>query len=317
MGTTLGVTREVDFEGSAFSATTGYNGIGYWIGGMANGPASTNFSVQPDRDRFLAVAMTYNGATKRHFYTIRGHTRKIRTAISNETQYAGYRLGESMKGVIGGMAGVDSKQPWGFNIEGLELSPANDSMYIGLRAPLVPAPATGLPIDDSSRGQLALILPLLNYNQVTDAQNDTTQPLFGPAIQLNLGGRGIRSIYKIGANQYHILAGLATTSNWKPGDFSIFSWNGIPSSLPVELTADLVGRNPESIVGPFVDEWGQSTMHLVEDNGAMDWYGEGGENKDYPFPLWSNLRKSRQVKIILGTPINGTYLVSGRKPRVF
>ncbi len=296
----LGVVSEVDIEASAFkpepddfNGQIGIGGFGYWTGSMANGPAPTS-AIRPDTDRLFSTTISYTGLGN-YSMALRGYSKKVRTALSNSTQYATYRLAESMR------AGEDSKAPWGFDIEGMELSPDGSTMYLGLRAPLVPAPAANLTIRDSSRGQLALIVPVNNYHTITDAMDDTTAPVFGAPITLNLGGRGIRSIHRKGST-YYIIAGSPTNSTYRPGDFAIYSWTGNPAHIPVELAADLAGRNPEGIADDQ-DPFGISSvpiLRLVEDNGTFDWYGEGAENKDFPLPLWSRLKKSRQFEVRLG-----------------
>ena len=94
----------------------------------------------------------------------------------------GHGLGANALGLAASVSGVP-EAAGGFNIEGLSMAPGSSTTaYIGFRAPLV------LP---GARTK-ALIVPVTNYPSLLGAAAGTTT--FGAPIQLNLGGRGIRSI---------------------------------------------------------------------------------------------------------------------------
>ena len=90
---------------------------------------------------------------------------------------------------------------------------------------------------------LALLVPLENPVEVVTQGKPAK---FGPPVQLDLGGRGIRSIeYWAQKQAYLIVAG----SYQETGAFGLYHWSGEPVDPPKLLRqADLTGLNPEAIV---------------------------------------------------------------------
>jgi hypothetical protein len=83
-----------------------------------------------------------------------------------------------------------------------------------------------------------LIVPLQNYAALM--AGTTTQATFGAPIELELGGRGIRSIDKGTDGNYLIVAGPAGAAVADVDrNFALFAWNGNPNSAPVELSNNL------------------------------------------------------------------------------
>jgi len=111
----------------------------------------------------------------------------------------------------------------GFNIEGLVMAPDNTTAYICFRAPVV--------------GGKAVILPIVNFvTWFQDGLDDGfAAPTFGTPIELDLGGRGIRSIDKNDDDEYLIVAGSYANSNsvqgavgyWKMDDASTTATDSI------------------------------------------------------------------------------------------
>jgi hypothetical protein len=116
----------------------------------------------------------------------------------------------------------------GFSIEGMTSAPGDSALWLGFRAPQTGA---------STRAK-ALIVPVQNYAALVGGT--ATQAAFGAPIELELGGRGIRSIDKGTDGNYLIVAGPAGAASADVDrNFALFSWNGNPGTAPVELSNDL------------------------------------------------------------------------------
>jgi len=87
-----------------------------------------SFPDRPNRNRFISADVSYDNVGGYNL-TYRGDSRLIRQTLTNHASYLQYRLVESAA------TNVDSKQPWGFNIESLEasLTIRNYSLASGLR----------------------------------------------------------------------------------------------------------------------------------------------------------------------------------------
>jgi hypothetical protein len=119
--------------------------------------------------------------------------------------------------------------------------------------------------------------------------------VLGEAIELNLGGRGIRSIE---ANSAGVLIVAGPADNGQ--DFRLFTWTGNHSDSPQERLADLAGMTPEGIVeipaGPLNDD---TVVQLVSDNGTANWYADGISAKNLPEPF----TKFRSDRVPLGSVV--------------
>lgn len=105
----------------------------------------------------------------------------------------------------------------GFNIEGLTARADGKSMLIGLRSPLF--------------GRKAVLIPFENPEAAAEKNEE---PVLGPPIELDLGGRGVRSIeYSAAAKAYFIIAGPA---GGQKGSFDLYRWpaekDAAPTSVP-------------------------------------------------------------------------------------
>lgn len=100
---------------------------------------------------------------------------------------------------------------------------------------------------------------------------------FGAPIELNLGGRGIRSICKKTNNQYIIIAGAFDGTNY----FALYHWSGQATEAPVADTdIDLHELNREGIVEVPTPLLRGSNIDLISDNGTENWYNDDTESKD-------------------------------------
>lgn len=130
----------------------------------------------------------------------------------------------------------------GFNIEGLAAAPGGELM-IGLRNP--------------RPGNRALVIPFANPTAVID---DGATPRFGTSERLDLGGRGIRSIDRVG-ERYVIVAGPFGD---KDNDFALFTWSGPGGPAPRREAVALGDLRPEAL---FATSSSQE-IHLLSDDGT-------------------------------------------------
>jgi len=200
-------------------------------------------------------------------------------------------LGANYYGLAASAApGVSPKLVNGYNIEGLAMAPGgSDTAYIAFRAPQVPPLNRGM----------ALIVPVLDFPTLAISNGAAGSAMFGAPIELNLDGRGIRSI--AGSPEgLLIVAGPVDDVAVPPNDFMLFTWTGNPLDLPYPRITDLTGLRPEGIVeippqGPVTG----APIEIVSDLGALDLYGDGFMAKHLPAAEW---KKSRIDTVTLGAP---------------
>ncbi|MCA1440818.1 DUF3616 domain-containing protein [Ensifer sp. IC4062] len=116
------------------------------------------------------------------------------------------------------------------NVEGLAVTPDGGLMF-GFR---------------NLVGNKAAVVTLKNVDFVLAAENN--RPEFGDTAMLDLGGRGIRSIERIG-ERYLIVAGKP--SDAAGVDYALYWWDGKPRSEPsaLETQPNLTGLDPEVAMG--------------------------------------------------------------------
>ena len=233
LGTAAG--EESDIEGAAAIG----NRI-YWI--TSHGRNSKG-KARPDRQRFFATEV------------VPGQPPSVRTIgqpyadLLHDLVAAGhlksYRLDDAAR--------RPPEAEGGLNIEGLAAT-ADGKLLIGLRNPLP--------------RQKALLIPLDNPEQVIEGQ----RARFGPAIELDLGQRGIRSIERIGTG-YLIVAGPTGDK----GTFALYRWSGQRQDTPTPLTGtDLKNLRPEAL---FAVPGSQQAQILSDDGGVPV---DGAECKRLP-----------------------------------
>ena len=259
----IGFTGEGDFEASCRKGNTIY-----WMGSLGN---TKSGNIETSRHHFFGTTVAGMGSLTTASYL---GSQSLRSSMISWGDSKGYDFTSS------GASGMIPKQIDGLNIEGMCLGPNDTSIYIGFRAPLVPV----------SNRTKALICPVKNFEGWFNNGSPIGNPQYGNPIELNLGGRGIRSMEKNADGQYLIVAG-SFDSNL---DAALYEWNGVATSAPVLLTADLTSLNPEGIVtfpSPF---YNGSTVELMSDDGTQEWYNDGIENK-----LLTEIRnkKFRTVKV--------------------
>lgn len=132
------------------------------------------------------------------------------------------------------------EQPGGLNIEGLAAG-QGDGLLIGFRSPLVSGEAR--------------LVPLMNPAAVTQG----SQPKFGEPIPLDLKGRGVRSIDKVG-NGYLIVGGPLADK----GTFALFRWSGERGAQPTMVVELPAGYFPEALL--LVP--GTAEVDILSDDGS-------------------------------------------------
>jgi len=168
------------------------------------------------------------------------------------------------------------------------LAGSANAALLGFRAPIVPA----------TNRTYALILPVLNFGALATSTGPPGSASFGAPIELDLYGRGIRSM-EGNVNGYMIVAGPAVGAIGKyPLDFRLYTWNGDRNQNAQQRSTDLTGMNPEALVELPPAPWNPaSPLQLISDNGRTIYYGDNIEAKHLPVP---NFKKSRSDFVTLG-----------------
>ncbi|RME94651.1 MAG: DUF3616 domain-containing protein, partial [Verrucomicrobia bacterium] len=270
-----GDPREVDIE-----ASTRLGNRLFWIGSHSHaniGESRTN------RSRLFATDLVGEGPEATLVYVGRyDYLKQDLVAWDHENRHG---LGPDYFGLAASVAeDVLPKAPdgSGWSIEGLAMMPGStNGAYVAFRAPIVPPP----------RRAYALIVPVLNFAELAVSNGPQGSAVFGDPIQLDLYGRGIRSLEGDDGG-YLIVAGPAGPAPTRyPNDFRLYTWSGLPGDPPEERAADLSGLNPEGIVGLPPRPWTADTkVQLVSDNGQWVFYGDGVRAKDLPYAAWKKCR---------------------------
>jgi hypothetical protein len=263
-GNLLGLTdgssgnwKEVDIEAAAASRNIA-NRI-YWIGSLGNG---TDGDLKPNRDRIFATNISGTGVATG--VTAAGTYGSLRTALINWGNTHGYNLSASAQN------GHAPKTIDGFNVEGMVFAPDGTTMYIGFRAPLVPA----------ANRTKALIAPIQNFETWFNNGAPSGSPAIGAPIELTLGNRGIRDIIRLSNGTYVIVAG-SYNDNSIP---AIFRWSGIAGQEPLLVPSfNVTGLNAEAVL-PVVQSGAEAfdKLQIICDNGDHVYYNDGTVAKDLP-----------------------------------
>jgi hypothetical protein len=265
-----GTPKEVDIEGS----TRVGNRI-YWLGSHSH---AFNATERTNRARLFSTDVSGSGTNTQ--LRLLAHYDFLKLDLLAWDTGNGHGKGADYYGLAASAAvGKDPKEPdgSGFNLEGLCMAPGPNNTtnaYIAFRAPLVP------PTGPNARS-MALLIPVLNFGRISTVRSGPGSARFGPPIELNLGGRGVRSIEGLGTN-YLIVAGPpgAGANLPPPGNFKLFTWTGQPTNQPQELAADLTGLNPEGIVEVPAGAWTSTNLfQIISDNGTNIFYGDGIQAK--------------------------------------
>jgi hypothetical protein len=270
-----GVPREVDIEGS-----THVGNRVFWIGSQS---LSSEAEFRPNRGRLFAADSVGAGSSSSFVY--RGRYDFIRDDLAAWDANNLHGKGANYYGFVASQqVGVDPKAPdgSGFNIEGLCMAPGSSTVaYLAFRAPIVPA----------TNRNYALIVPVLNFTTLAGTNLPPGSAVFGSPIELDLYGRGFRSIEGSDAGFLIVGGPAASKPGDYPADFRLYTWNGLANNQPQQLSANLLGMNPEAIVEIPPAPWTSSTLvQLLSDNGVAIYYGDNIEAKHLPYPAFKKFR---------------------------
>ncbi len=259
-----GRPKEVDIEGS----TVVGNRI-FWTGSHSH---AGDAEVRTNRARIFATDIALAGTNTTLAFV--GHYDFLKHDLLAWDTAGAHGLGADYYGLVASSEpGIDPKSPdgSGFNIEGLVMAPNDtNTAFLCFRAPLVPPGAR----------TRALIVPVTNFTTLAISGAAPGAARFGTPIELDLGGRGVRSIEGSGTNFLLVTGPPGPASNAPPLDFKLFTWTGSPADTPRQLAADLTGLNPEGIVAPPPLPWtANSQVQILSDNGVTVYYGDDIEAK--------------------------------------
>jgi hypothetical protein len=214
----------------------------FWIGSHGR---NKNGKERPNRCRLFATDITVAGGEVSVTPVGKPYKRLLDDLIS-DSRFERFQFAAAAR--------LTPKEADSLNIEGLSSTPEGH-LLIGFRNPI-------------PEGR-ALLIPLLNPNEVIEGKS----ALFGSAIQLDLGGLGIRDIafyegtYIISAGPFH-----------GGGPFRFYRWSGTgtqPEQIGVE---DLDDYHPEAIV--IYPDKGLREMQILSDDGKRE--VNGVSNRDLP-----------------------------------
>jgi hypothetical protein len=262
------LTKELDLE-----AGTRIGDTLYFTGSNSNKKDGADAAA--DRSHLFAVKVSGTGADTAFSYV--GQFALLEAQLIAWDKTNAHGLGADHFGfAVSAGAGIVPERIDGFSIEGMTSSPGDTALWLGFRAP-----QTG----NTVRAK-ALIVPVQNYAALI--AGTATQATFGAPIELELGGRGIRSIDKGTDGNYLIVAGPAgAASPDVDRNFALFAWDGNPNSAPVELSNDLdklrekTGGSFESTVEVAGPVKAGTQVQLLLDNGDTLWDGKTA-SKDLP-----------------------------------
>jgi hypothetical protein len=284
-----GRPREVDIE----AATRVGNRI-FWLGAHSH---ANRAEGRTNRSRLFATDISGSGASSTLSYA--GRYDYLKLDLVNWDLSNGHGKGANYYNFnFATTEGVDPKKPFGFNIEGLCMAPNSSTIaYIALRAPLVPTNDLGV----------AILVPVLNFTTLAVGTDPPGSAQFGAPIELDLFGRGFRSMEWNGF-EYLIIAGTPYDNTGKyPRDFRLFTWSGNPADQPRERRTDLTDLNPEAIVElPSAPLQPTDVIQLISDNGRRLYYGDDIQAKFLPEV---NFRKFRSDRVTLGPIVKSAPII--------
>jgi predicted extracellular nuclease/alpha-tubulin suppressor-like RCC1 family protein len=283
----LGTSSEIDFEGIAR-----FGDQVLLTGSHGNNRSG---SARPERRTFVAATISGSGADTELVF--QGRYNNLWSELRAWDQSNGHGLGADALGFIAATApGVLPNPPVGFNIEGMEFSPDGETVYLAFRAPTIN-------IDGTYR---ALIVPLLNVEDLVNGTPGTGPAQFGTPLLYDLGGRSIRAVASNAEGDYLISAGPSPQNE----SWALYTWNGNPDDAPQfnrDLPADdgLTGGTWESIGAvphPLVEG---AMVRLITDSGDTNFYGTGATKDLQQVYQKSYTQAFALAKVPGGGPGNG------------
>lgn len=267
------IMREVDVEG-----VTRVGNRLYWIGSHSN---SATGADRLDRERIFAEDVSGTGASTS--VTNVGYYKYFEDDLVAWDNSNAHGKGAGYYHISSAQApGVVPEQTSGFNIEGFTMGVGSSTTaWVAFRGPTTP---------DGK----ALIAQIDNLPSIISSTGGTAGSIkFGAPIELDLGGRGVRSIeVDPTSGKVAIVAGPSGGfTGTAPGDFKLYLWDGMAGHAPVAQAVDLnatrAGGSPEALF------WVSSNqVQVIYDNGDSIYYNDGVVAKLLPD---DELQKSKGV----------------------
>lgn len=262
---TLGpqLKKELDIEASALLK----DNRAYFIGSHGN---KKDGGDAADRSHLFAVKISGKGAQTQFEY--QGIYSNLEQDLVDWDQNDLHQKGKDHFGFkVSAAAGVAPENLNGFAIEGMTASHDEKQLFLGFRAPLT----------DQKQREKALIIPLLNYQALVQQQEQ--KAVFAAPIELDLAGRGIRSMAKTKNGQYLIVAGPAAGNQSElENAFGLYLWDG-KSNTPQLLNNRIENLRSQSrgSIETIVEthDLGDQ-IQLLLDNGDTIWEGQTAASKD-------------------------------------
>lgn len=288
-----GLPREVDVE-----ASTRLGNRLFWMGSHSHAQIG-----EPRTNRTRIFATDISGAGSNSVLTYVGRYDYLKMDLIYWDVSNAHGKGADYYGLAASDAdGVPPKAPdgSGFNIEGLCLAPSPPgAAYVCFRAPIIPA----------TNRNYALVVPVLNFTNLAVSGGPPGSAVFGPPIELELYGRGVRSI-EGGPDGYLLVVGPTGDTNDVPPNIpNLYTWTGNPADPPQMRAGSLLSLNPEGIVALPPGPWTASTqVEVISDCGRTVWYGDGVPAKSLTVP---NFKKCRTDVITFGPVVKpAPYVIS-------
>ncbi|UAY51128.1 hypothetical protein [Ferruginibacter albus] len=222
----------------------------YWTGSMSNG--GKNFKEEPNRSCIFATDIDGTGNNVK--FSFKGYYMQLRRDILKWGDDNGYKLSKAAG------YGNTPKSTDGFNAEGMVFAPDSTTLYIGFRAPMVPV----------SKRAKALIAPIQNFETWFNEGHPKENISIGAPIELDLGGRGIRDMIRLG-NKYIIVAGNSDEEL----NEALYSWTGSATDAPVLINIDVKNLKSEAIIPVYNNGIFTGKVQLISDNGTDEYYNDG------------------------------------------
>lgn len=232
-----GKSLEADLEAAARIGNRAF-----WIGSHGRNRVG---KFRENRDRFFATDIKVEGGEVLLEPVGRAYENLLEDLL-DDPRLAQFRLAEASLHA--------PKDEWGLNIEGLSATPEGH-LLIGFRNPV-------------PEGK-ALLIPMLNPNEVVQGQ----RARLGPAIQLDLGGLGIRDMEYF-EGTYMIIAGPVGGGS----HFQLYSWAGGEAKAQPIKVKHLNEYHPEAII--IYPEKGLQEIQILSDDGARLIQGIPCKDKD-------------------------------------
>ena len=274
----------------------------YWIASLSN---SKKGKEKPYRNRVFSTKVTGEGSDARLSAGV--YSAKMRDAMIAFGDKNGWNFTASASF----KDKMIPKRIDGFNIEGLTLKKGGGAAYIGFRAPCVPRKGV---TPTSSNRKYAVMAVVNNFEAMLGGSGESkTAPQVGEPILFDFGGLGIRAMERVGDN-YVIIAGLfegggrpkaylwdgtinADAAPFAAGDGHLTELDIDMTDLVQETGGSEVEGHPEAVLAR--QEGDDIVIDIVCDNGSVDYYNDGIENKTYSVDsskkAWAKFRMDRFV----------------------